>query len=104
MRADATVGSRPELFFDEGRRGRPNARIARAAARGGGDRATVSRGREGAKDGARAGLAGSKPGSPGKGVREGGLEEANAEIDRLAEAVKELAVKLMLLEKKGGSE
>ena len=37
-------------------------------------------------------------------VRDVELEEANAEIDRLSEAVKELAVKLMLLEKKGGSE
>ena len=49
-----------------------------------------------------AALAASKPGTPGKSIRDVELEEANAEIARLSEAVKELAVKLTLLEGKGG--
>jgi hypothetical protein len=36
------------------------------------------------------------------GHRDTELEEANAEIDRLGEVVKELAVKLTLLEEKKG--
>ncbi|MGO0577426.1 hypothetical protein [Ornithinimicrobium panacihumi] len=48
-------------------------------------------------------LAASKPGTPGKSQRDFELEEANAEIARLGEAVKELAVKLTLVEGKGGS-
>ncbi len=47
-----------------------------------------------------AALAASKPGA-GKSARDVELEAANAEIARLAEACKELAVKLMLLEGKG---
>jgi len=47
-------------------------------------------------------LAASKPGA-GKTARDVELEDANAEIARLSEAVKELAVKLTLLEGKGGS-
>ncbi len=47
-------------------------------------------------------MAASKPGA-GKTARDVELEDANAEIARLSEAVKELAVKLTLLEGKGGS-
>lgn len=77
--------------------------IAQAAATAGVDRSTIIRVRQVAKDGALAALAASKPGSGGKSPRDVELEEANAEIERLGEAVKELAVKLTLLEKKGGS-
>jgi broad-specificity NMP kinase len=47
-------------------------------------------------------LSASKPGV-GKTARDVELEAANAEVARLSEAVKELAVKLTLLEGKGGS-
>lgn len=77
--------------------------IAQAASQAGVDRSTVIRVRQVAKDGAMAALAASRPGTPGKSARDVELEEANAEIDRLSEAVKELAVKLTLLEGKGGS-
>ena len=83
---------------------RGEATIAQAATEAGVDRSTIIRLRQVAKDGALAALAASKPGSPGKSVRDVELEQANAEIERLGEAVKELAVKLTLLEKKGGSE
>ena len=46
--------------------------------------------------------ASSRPGTPGKSPRDIELEEANAEIARLSEAVKELAVKLTLVEGKDG--
>ncbi|NLA28252.1 MAG: hypothetical protein GX875_01150 [Propionibacterium sp.] len=65
------------------------------------DRSTIMRLRQVAKEGALAALASSKPGS-GKMVRDVELEAANAEIARLSEAVKELAVKLTLVEGKGG--
>ncbi len=68
------------------------------------DRSTVLRVRQVAKDGALAALAASRPGTPGKSVRDIELEEANAAVDRLCEVVKELAVELMLLEKKGGAD
>lgn len=77
--------------------------IGQAATEAGVDRSTIIRVRQVAKDGALAALAASKPGTAGKSVQDVELEEANAEIDRLSEAVKELAVKLTLLEKKGGS-
>ncbi len=76
--------------------------IAQAAAAAAVDRSTVIRVRQVAKEGALAALAASKPGV-GKTARDVELEEANAEIARLSEAVKELAVKLTLLEGKGGS-
>ena len=47
-------------------------------------------------------LSASRPGV-GKTPRDVELEAANAEVARLNEAVKELAVKLTLLEGKGGS-
>ena len=54
-----------------------------------------------AKDGALAALAASKPGVGAKD-RDYELEAAKAEIARLCETVKEMAVKLMLVEGKGG--
>lgn len=82
---------------------RGEATIAQAATEAGVDRSTIIRVRQVAKDGALAALAASRPGSPGKSARDLELEEANAEIARLGEAVKELAVKLTLVEGKGGS-
>lgn len=76
--------------------------IAQAATDAAVDRSTIMRVRQVAKEGALAGLAASKPGV-GKTSRDVELEEANAEIARLSEAVKELAVKLTLLQGKGGS-
>jgi transposase len=65
------------------------------------DRSTVVRIREVAKQGALAALSESRPGSraPARDVE---LEAARAEIARLSETVKEQAVKLMLIEGKGG--
>lgn len=76
--------------------------IAQAATAATVDRSTIIRVRQVAKEGALAALAASKPGV-GRTSRDVELEEANAEIARLSEAVKELAVKLTLLEGKGGS-
>lgn len=81
---------------------RGEATIGQAATMAGVDRSTIIRLRQVARDGALAALAASRPGTPGKSVRDVELEEANAEIARLSEAVKELAVKLTLLEGKGG--
>lgn len=63
------------------------------------DRSTIMRIRSVAKDGALAALSASRPGRAAK-QRDWELEQANAEIARLSEAVKELAVKLTLLEGK----
>ncbi len=82
---------------------RGEATIAQAATEAGVDRSTIIRVRQVAKDGALAALAASRPGSPGKSARDLELQEAHAEIARLGEAVKELAVKLTLVEGKGGS-
>jgi transposase len=75
--------------------------MAQAAAAAGVDRSTVLRIRQVAKEGALAALAESRP-----GLRPGGqnaeLDAAKAEIARLSETVKEMAVKLMLVEGKGG--
>lgn len=72
--------------------------IADAAASQQVDRSTILRIRTVAKAGA---LAASKPGvSTSK--RDVELEAAKAEVARLSEAVKELAVKLTLVEGKGG--
>lgn len=81
---------------------RGEATIAQAATEAGVDRSTIIRLRQVAKDGALAALAASRPGVSGRSGRDLELEEANAEIARLAEAVKELAVKLTLVEGKGG--
>jgi dethiobiotin synthetase len=54
-----------------------------------------------AKEGALAALAASKPGV-GARERDYELEAAKAEVARLGEALKEMAVKLTLVEGKGG--
>src|SRR6266516_2944245 len=74
--------------------------ISEAADRFGVDRSTIMRLRQVAKDGALAALAESKPGVQ-QARRDLELEAARAEAARLGEAVKELAVKLMLVEGKG---
>ncbi|MGH8827283.1 MAG: hypothetical protein ACRDVZ_06710 [Jiangellaceae bacterium] len=73
--------------------------IAEAAAAQRVDRSTIVRIKQVAKEGALSALAASKPGVRG---REGDyeLEQAKAEIARLSEACKELAVKLTLVEGK----
>ena len=74
--------------------------IAEAADRYGVDRSTIMRLRTVAKDGAIQALAESKPGVP-QARRDLELEAARAEAARLGEAVRELAVKLVLVEGKG---
>lgn len=63
------------------------------------DRSTIMKIRTVAKEGALAALAASRPGSKGK-ERDYELEAAKAEIDRLSEALKEMAVRLTLVEGK----
>ena len=75
--------------------------MAEAASRERVDRSTIVRIRTVAKEGALGALAASKPGLAGK-QRDYELEEARAEIARLSEACKELAVKLTLVEGKDG--
>lgn len=75
--------------------------MAQAAAAAQVDRSTVLRIRQVAKDGALAALAESRPGIK-PGARDVELDAAKAEIARLSETVKEMAVKLMLVEGKGG--
>ena len=75
--------------------------IADAAATQQVDRSTILRIRTVAKEGALAALSASKPGVA-TSKRDAELEAAQAEVARLSEAVKELAVKLMLVEGKGG--
>jgi len=65
------------------------------------DRSTIMRIRTVAKEGALAALAASKPGVASR-QRDYELEAAQAEVARLSEAVKQLAVKLTLVEGKGG--
>src|SRR5664279_4258925 len=72
--------------------------MAEAASRERVDRSTIVRIRTVAKEGALAALA---PGLAGR-QRDCELEEARAEVARLSEACKELAVKLTLVEGKGG--
>ena len=74
--------------------------IAEAAEQQQVDRSTIMRIRTVAKEGALAALAASKPGVQAR-ERDYELELAKAEIARLAETVKEMAVKLMLVEGKG---
>jgi transposase-like protein len=74
--------------------------IGEAADRFGVDRSTIMRLRSVAKDGALAALAESKPGVQ-QTRRDLELEAARAEAARLGEALKELAVKLVLVEGKG---
>jgi transposase-like protein len=75
--------------------------IAEAATEHQVDRSTIMRIRTVAKEGALAALAASKPGVGAKD-RDYELEAAKAEVARLGETVKEMAVKLMLVEGKGG--
>ena len=63
------------------------------------DRSTIMRIRTVAKQGALEALAGSKPGRQSQ--RDLELEAARADAARLGEALKEMAVKLMLVEGKG---
>jgi transposase len=74
--------------------------IGEAADRFGVDRSTIMRLRTVAKDGALAALAESKPGVQ-QARRDLELEAAKAEAARLGEALKELAVKLVLVEGEG---
>jgi transposase len=75
--------------------------VAEAATEHQVDRSTIMRVRTVAKEGALAALAASKPGVGAKD-RDFELEAARAEVARLGETVKEMAVKLMLVEGKGG--
>ncbi len=75
--------------------------IAEAATTEHVDRSTIMRIRMVAKEGALAALAASKPGVGGR-ERDYELELAKAEVARLSEALKEMAVKLTLVEGKGG--
>ena len=75
--------------------------IAEAAAQQHVDRSTIMRIRMVAKQGALAALAASKPGVQAR-ERDYELELAKAEVARLSEALKEMAVKLTLVEGKGG--
>src|SRR5215204_5431257 len=75
--------------------------VAEAAAAQQVDRSTIMRIRQVAKEGALAALAASKPGVAGR-QRDYELEAAKAEIARLSEACKELAIKLTLVEGKDG--
>ena len=80
---------------------RQEATIAEVASGQQVDRSTIMRIKQVAKEGALAALAASKPGAGGK-QRGYELEAAKAEIARLSEACKELAVKLTLVEGKDG--
>lgn len=75
--------------------------IAEAAEQHQVDRSTIMRIRTIAKEGALAALAASKPGVAAR-QRDYELEAARAEVARLSEAVKQMAVKLTLVEGKGG--
>ncbi len=74
--------------------------VAEAAAEHQVDRSTIMRIRTVAKEGALAALAASKPGASRR-ERDTELEAGRAEIARLGETVKEMAVRLMLVEGKG---
>lgn len=76
--------------------------VGAAAAEAGVDRSTIVRMRQVARQGALDALSASRPGSPGKSPRDAELDQARAEIDRLTRTVTEQAVKLVMLEKKGG--
>lgn len=75
--------------------------MAEAAAQWQVDRSTIMRIRTVAKEGALAALAASKPGVKSR-ERDYELEAVKADNARLSEAVKEMAVKLTLVEGKGG--
>jgi len=73
--------------------------MAEAASRAGVDPATVVKLRQVAKQGALDALAASRPGARRKGP-DPELVAARAEVERLGEALKEMGVRLMLLEGK----
>lgn len=73
--------------------------VAQAAASVGVDRSVIVRMKRVAQDGALAALASSKPG-PGDRRRDAELAASRAEVERLSEAVKELAIRLTLAEGK----
>jgi len=75
--------------------------VAEAAEQQRVDRSTVVRIRQVAKEGALAALAASKPGVAGK-ARDSELEASKAEVARLSEAIKEMAVRLTLAVGKDG--
>lgn len=75
--------------------------VAEVAAQQHVDRSTIVRIRTVAKEGALAALAASKPGVQSR-ERDYELELARVEVARLSETVKEMAVKLMLVEGRGG--
>ena len=79
---------------------RGEATVAAAADAAGVDRSTVMKLREVAKRGALNALAASRPGGRSSG-EDPELVAARAEIARLSEALKEMGVRLMLLEGKG---
>lgn len=79
---------------------RGEATIVEAADRARVDRATIMKLRQVAKQGALDALAASRPGVKPKGV-DPKLAEAEAEVARLSEALKEMGVRLMLVEGKG---
>jgi transposase-like protein len=70
---------------------------AEAAVRWGVDPTTVMKLRRVAKDGALTALAAARPGRPRQPEEDAELAAAKAEVARLAEAVKELAVENLLL-------
>lgn len=74
--------------------------MAEAAAAQQVDRSTIVRIRTVAKDGALAALSASRPGVSAR-ARDYELEAARAEVARLSEALKEMAVRLTLVEGKG---
>ncbi len=80
---------------------RQESTVAEVAAAQQVDRSTIMRIKQVAKDGALAALAASKPGIKSR-ERDYELEAAKAEIARLSEACKEVAVKLTLVEGKDG--
>jgi len=79
---------------------RQEATIAEVAAAEQVDRSTIMRIRTVAKEGALAALAASRPGVHGR-ERDYELELAKTEVARLSEALKEMAVRLTLVEGKG---
>lgn len=79
---------------------RQEATMAEAAEKWGVDRGVILRIRTVAKEGALAALASSRPGRKAA-ERDFELEAARADATRLGEALKEMAVKLMVAEGKG---
>ena len=109
--ADTTKGAgrRAKVFLPPSRKYdiyiqlmRGETTVGAAAARAGVDRSAIMRLQQVARQGALEALAASRPGVSGKPARNVELDQARAEIDRLTRTVTEQAVKLVVLEKKGG--